>query len=296
MQNKFGTIKNPLSVIAIFAGIAEISGAMVLPHIAPNNQELFIWFLMIFPFTLVILFFITLNWNYKVLYAPSDFQNEEHFVNLQKASASEIFLKMENELNDDLLTNNIQELGNDSVNSVDLEKVKEAVVDSEIRLSMGKISTSEERAKHSEILRSINRQRMREGRLLEDILIAKLENEFGETIERDMKFQNDRYRFIFDGVIRKGSNITAIEIKRMNKNTMSSSMVSGLVHRFRAFYESLNEVEKKDFSLVFAIATDENVEEMKDFIDRMLSPLEFKYYTKIYAVDELVKEEVRNVS
>ncbi|MGH1461110.1 MAG: hypothetical protein ACRBB6_03650 [Neptuniibacter sp.] len=74
-----GIVKNPLSVIAIFAGVAEISGTGVLPFIAPANQELYIWFLMLFPFTLVLLFFGTLNWNHKALYAPSDYKSDESF-------------------------------------------------------------------------------------------------------------------------------------------------------------------------------------------------------------------------
>lgn len=82
MENTFTSVKNPLSVIAIFAGIAEISGTAVLPHIAVVNQALYIWFLMLFPTLLVSIFFLTLNFNHKVLYAPSDFKDEDNFVNL----------------------------------------------------------------------------------------------------------------------------------------------------------------------------------------------------------------------
>lgn len=79
-MNKTGVVKNPLSVIAIFAGIAEISGASVLPFISPEKQWLYIWFLMTFPFALVFLFFATLNLNHKVLYAPSDYSSDESFL------------------------------------------------------------------------------------------------------------------------------------------------------------------------------------------------------------------------
>ena len=78
-MNKIGIVKNPLSVIAIFAGVAEISGTAVLPFMAPENQELYIWFLILFPFTLVLSFFVTLNWNHKALYAPSDYKSDESF-------------------------------------------------------------------------------------------------------------------------------------------------------------------------------------------------------------------------
>lgn len=57
MVEKIGHIKNPLTVIAIFAGIAEISGTIVLPFISEENQATYIWFLMSFPFFLVLVFF-----------------------------------------------------------------------------------------------------------------------------------------------------------------------------------------------------------------------------------------------
>ncbi|WP_318426853.1 hypothetical protein [Photobacterium leiognathi] len=78
-MNKTGVVKNPLSVIAIFAGVAEISGTGILPFISEDNQKIYIWFLMSFPFTLVLLFFATLNWNHKTLYAPSDYESDESF-------------------------------------------------------------------------------------------------------------------------------------------------------------------------------------------------------------------------
>jgi len=82
-------IHNPLTIIAIFAGIAEISGSVVLPFINAANQQIFVFFLIGFPLVLVLLFFITLNFNHRVLYSPSDFSNEQHFVNLITARFSQ---------------------------------------------------------------------------------------------------------------------------------------------------------------------------------------------------------------
>jgi hypothetical protein len=82
MIEKIGSVKNPLTIIAIFAGIAEVSGTGVLPFVSSSNQIYFIYFLIIFPLSLVILFFLTLNFNHKVLYAPSDFQDESNFIKI----------------------------------------------------------------------------------------------------------------------------------------------------------------------------------------------------------------------
>lgn len=291
MQNKSGTVKNPLSVIAIFAGIAEISGTLVLPHIAAENQYLFIWFLMIFPFTLVVMFFLTLNWNYKVLYAPSDFKDEEHFMNLQKASTSEVLDKMRKELaEEDEQSPSLSEHSTQDL-KVDLEKAQRLAETAELRFSTGRISTKEEREKQKEIVRSINKIRMMETRLLEDILFDKLQKELDCSIQRDMKLENSNLKFMFDGFIRRGDNLTAIEYKRMNRNTMSSSMSSSLPHRYNEVFQSLTETEKKNFSLILAVATEDDPNYMKEYFNRILAPLKFKFQVRVYSVDDLSEEQ-----
>jgi hypothetical protein len=86
-------IMNPVSIIALFAGLSEASAATALPFLGENNRDIYVWFLIIFPCTLTFLFFLTLNFNYKVLYAPSDFSNEKNFLKIIKSN--EFALKSE---------------------------------------------------------------------------------------------------------------------------------------------------------------------------------------------------------
>jgi hypothetical protein len=88
MIEKVGHIKNPLSIIAIFAGLAEISGTAILPFITPESQGKYVWFLMIFPMFLVTVFFVTLWMKPRVLYAPSDYTDESNFLKLMMAPAT----------------------------------------------------------------------------------------------------------------------------------------------------------------------------------------------------------------
>jgi len=83
-------VSNPLTIIAIFAGLAEVGGTAVLPFIIEKNQSVFLWFVMLFPVLLVILFFLTLNFNHKVLYAPSDYRTDEGFLTASNFKNSEI--------------------------------------------------------------------------------------------------------------------------------------------------------------------------------------------------------------
>jgi hypothetical protein len=82
MIEKIRAVNNPLNIIAIFAALAEVASTVALGLVDKNLQTTFVWFVMMFPSILVLLFFLTLNFNPKVLYAPSDFQNEENFLNI----------------------------------------------------------------------------------------------------------------------------------------------------------------------------------------------------------------------
>ncbi|WP_256659531.1 hypothetical protein [Pseudomonas sp. H9] len=62
--------KSPLTIIAIFAGIIEASALASLPFLSEDSQNTYTWFLVGFPFFLTVLFFLTLNFNYKSLYSP----------------------------------------------------------------------------------------------------------------------------------------------------------------------------------------------------------------------------------
>ena len=73
-------ITNPMTVIAIFAAISETSAAISLPFLDNKDREIYVWFLISFPFYLLFLFFITLNFNYRSLYSPSDFGKDKNFL------------------------------------------------------------------------------------------------------------------------------------------------------------------------------------------------------------------------
>lgn len=86
MIEKIKPISNPLTIIAIFAALAEVAGTVALSTVAKDLQNIFIWFVMLFPIFLVGVFFLTLNLNPRVLYSPSDYRDEENFVRAMKNS------------------------------------------------------------------------------------------------------------------------------------------------------------------------------------------------------------------
>ena len=95
MLESFKRVSNPLTIIAIFAGITEVGGTVILPFLSESNQTYYMWFLIIFPCLLILLFFLTLNFNNKVLYAPSDFSDENNFVELMGKQIKEMEHRLE---------------------------------------------------------------------------------------------------------------------------------------------------------------------------------------------------------
>lgn len=77
-------VSNPLSVIVVFCTLVETLGSFVLLKLPVQFQNAFMWFLMVLTIIIIALFFVTWNFNSKVLYAPSDFKEDSSYLELVK--------------------------------------------------------------------------------------------------------------------------------------------------------------------------------------------------------------------
>ncbi|PMH23512.1 hypothetical protein BCU71_10025 [Vibrio lentus] len=73
-------VSNPLTIIAIFAGVAEAFATGSLVFLPVEIQSIFVYFVMIFPMVIVLAFFLILVKKPQVLYAPSDYSDETNFI------------------------------------------------------------------------------------------------------------------------------------------------------------------------------------------------------------------------
>ena len=96
MIEKIKPVNNPLTIVGIFAALSEVFSIGVLGFIDKGLQIIFIWFIMGFPLILVLAFFITLNFNPIVLYAPKDFRKDENFISIYNKIKEPINLESEN--------------------------------------------------------------------------------------------------------------------------------------------------------------------------------------------------------
>ena len=82
-------IGNPLTLIAVFAGVSEAVGTGVMPLVEPAVQSTLVWFVMLFPAVLVLLFFGTLWLAPAKLFGPSDYRTDEAYLASQGKVAFE---------------------------------------------------------------------------------------------------------------------------------------------------------------------------------------------------------------
>ena len=80
IEHAVAKIKNPLTMVSVFAAISEMSMAYVITGLSDKLQEIFIWFVMGFPTVLVLIFFFILYRKPAVFFSPGDYKKEELYV------------------------------------------------------------------------------------------------------------------------------------------------------------------------------------------------------------------------
>ncbi|MEZ8687173.1 hypothetical protein A145_04320 [Vibrio splendidus 5S-101] len=121
-------VSNPLTIIAIFAGVAETLATVALVQLPLEIQSTFVYFVMAFPATIVLLFFFVLYYKNTVLYAPSDFDDQNHYL-----EANNLKEKVSNQL--DSIFQSINERGS-PIPQEELDKAKSSIVKTITREAM----------------------------------------------------------------------------------------------------------------------------------------------------------------
>ncbi len=274
MVEKIGHIKNPLKIIAIFAAIAEISGTIVLPFIASDNQATYVWFLILFPFLLITLFFLTLNFNHKVLYAPSDYQNEDNFLrSLPRATLVEKFQKME------------AEIAENETSSSPEPSVDPTTKDD----SSSAVASREAIAYKNLVHRSTQASYM----LAEELIFSKLSKEFSAEIQREVKIDSLGKHFIFDGIVREKGITTFIEVKYFRNAYVAGMQLQETLKRIEEAAKHLPNEQTEKFRVLLALATSEDFERKSQFMEKIKhyqNEFSFPIDVRLFSLAELERE------
>lgn len=215
MFEKIQKISNPLTIIAIFAGIAEVVSTGALINVNVEVQMILVWFVMLFPVFLAILFFLTLNFNPQVLYAPSDFQNEENYLNTIRIKKSQVQVSF-TKLNEELESST--------------DKILEKVID-----RIGQEAESQRQSLRNTIANEIEEVKTSVEKTEESALVAALR----DTPGSDLQTEIIGYLFI------QNNPVTLEEISdamSVNENAVGRSIERLIKRESITKYESENEI------------------------------------------------------
>ena len=197
IQQKGGWVRNPLSLIAIFAGLAEVSAAAAFPHIEPTVQSTFVWFVMLFPTYLVSIFFLTLWRRPYILFGPSDFRTDEGWLSLYpgltvgKKPAPGDRKYLEDESIDDAASD-----PNDSIGS------EPSSVD------------------------EINATRRAKAYYNEQVVLQAFQNSYGERFRMNVALYGSDV--VFDGIVQHNESFELIEVLYLSRSYASASRLRRL--------------------------------------------------------------------
>lgn len=286
-------VKNPLTIIAIFAGLAEIAGTVVLPNIDAKNQSTYIWFLMSFPFYLVTVFFATLNWNPKVLYAPSDFRDEKNYMQLFGASTKTL---KEEKLNSELKEMELQPEMNelDELSDANADVSQDAIVNVtgvEVKAQVGDVSVTVEPTKSTQsndIAFKYDSSILY--RLAEEYVLTLLSKEFKTFANRDMVLTYGSSKYMFDAVFETEKGLKVVEVK-VYKNLVPARFLRRTLEKMEGALNTLPQNVLKDTQVILVIvhAFDNNIKvKFKKQLENTLLDFPFKYETRMYSLDEIL--------
>lgn len=267
MLEKIGHIKNPLTVIALFAGIAEVSGTIVLPLLEKDVQSTYVWFLMAFPALLVGLFFLTLWTCHQVLYAPSDFRDDSLFRDiLAPSSLRQVEAKLSDEVEEALDTQEEAppvEANASPVLDVEHPEPKSSFVD--------KPATPGVYRHHSQA------ELKRKIQISEQLAISQLESELGASFQRDVRLKA-MPEVALDGVAVLSEKVVLVEVKYTRAATYRGVTFERILDKADLFYKQLSVSQRAKFEFVFAFVYDIGVaERIKSLNNEILRGRALKY-------------------
>lgn len=210
MELPQNTIKNPLTIIGIFAAISEISGTTVLAFLTEDIQKIFVWYVIFFPVLLVVLFFTVILTKHQALYAPSDFKTDEAFSGLIKNVQSQSSLESKNKKRSE-----IEEIHEDSLISAKTVAEEKVVYNT---LNSTKIDYF----------------------IAEELAIKKLSEEYGERFLQEKTFELGGKKYSVDGLINTPPKLSVFEIKYFPQIDTPSNGIARTYNYFKEIYERID--------------------------------------------------------
>lgn len=260
MPDKLNLVKNPLTIIGLFAGLAQACSTAVMPLLASDVQRIYVWFLMGFPIFLVICFFVTLNFNPNVLYAPSDYREDESYIKMNLLRHVRILTPAE-----------LQNKG---------EREADEYVSAEASLKTTSKDSPFESAARSSFITGYAEVEQLVGRLLR--------REYGKDLVSNVVVPLDGNSVELDAIISAAPDLVVVEIKYFRAGILPSGLINQL-HMLT--HRAARLAEKYGYSvgrvLLVAVVDSQRVDKA-NFENELRQKIRSKDFSiRCYTVDEL---------
>jgi hypothetical protein len=285
MIEKIGHIKNPLTVIAMFAGIAELSGTVVLPFLDVTTQHIYVWFLMFFPCLLVSAFFGTLLKRHHVLYAPSDFKDEQIFANMFKPVS--IGLRAER-LEEDASEESRAPLGEAKDAEQKVRVIANVTTFPEI--NGGAKIHNDQSGRPVITQHQLRYLSAAEASLAEDLVITRLASEHQIRFSRNVS-PSAMPSIMFDAIGGDEKKQFIVEVKYSRSGRMPASLFYRVRDAFLTYYRTLSDDMQRNLSFIIAIVLDGDAEAntfgQQVRLSSIVSEWGLPVQVRVYAMSEL---------
>lgn len=220
-------------------------------------------------------FFLTLNFNHKVLYAPSDFKDEGNFFKSFKPASPE---EREEKLREQA------------------REVAEEVPDTPAATTQEALAPAPQPSTSSTATAHFSAQAKYS--LAEDLALNKIAREMGQPVQREISFGTPEAnrRFIFDGVIMNNKQVTAIEVKYIGSMINLNKRVKDVLNRLNHISKALPSLTRGRFSLLLAFVTDlpeERHAEIASKVRTIIGVTPFPVEVRIFNLSQLEREVIK---
>jgi hypothetical protein len=244
-------VRNPLGIVALFISLIYGFASLLLGSSADKLEPIERWplilFVVIFPFSVLYVFYKLVTEHHGKLYSPSDYNTDDSF--LKTLSVKELEAKLE-------------------------EDVSEAVA---IQLSSSKDDTNTKQIKRSDIKGKISKS--------EEFVIREIKNEL--SIEPTIGIKVSPELYIFDaGYIKPKEELTLLEVKYYSRPMISFKAIDEFLHRAK-LAESTMTIKTKFIVAVITEFESDDFDKVKNVWKSSIEKNELDIELRFYVGDEI---------
>lgn len=280
MKNASGLTKNPLGIIALFIsliyGFACIVLGTSLTNMSAEEERLpLIWFIILFPILILGAFIFLVVYHHEKLYSPSDFRNDEGFMQALNKKRVKSKIKKEAETLENA----------DSVEEEQFKSKEDDNNSSEPNQDSNNLNDNTKQQKTNEISLTItdSENLMSKFTNAENWAAKEIGLKYNLSTKVNQSFVTKYGKFELDFIGNDSENVYIAEIKYWEANKSTKNLKISL-QEFLRKYDKLESAfsHSKKFNLVIAIVFDKLedhiLKDLTDFVQKINDKVKVEFY------------------